>query len=101
MLVRLEEAFNKCSDRKPFFGGDNVGLIDIALGSFLPVLGLIEEINGRKVLVEDKFPGLANWAVNFAANPAVTGTFPEIDKLILFGKTLKKKWAIAYKADSA
>ncbi|MED6225145.1 glutathione s-transferase [Stylosanthes scabra] len=89
MLVRLEEAFKRCSEGKPFFGGNNIGLIDIALGSFLPVLGLIEEINGRKVLVEDKFPGLANWATNFAVNSTVTGTFPKIDKLILFGKSLQ------------
>ncbi|KAL1317390.1 hypothetical protein HN51_069472 [Arachis hypogaea] len=101
ILVRLEEAFNKYSEGKSFFGGNKIGLIDIMFGSFLPVLGLIEEINGKKVLVDDKFPGLVNWAANFTANSAVTGTLPEIDRLILFAKAQQQKWALAYKATSA
>ncbi|MED6147013.1 glutathione s-transferase [Stylosanthes scabra] len=95
VFVRLEEAFNKCRDGKPFFGGNNVGFIDITFGSFLPLIRVIEEINGNKVISDEKFPVLANWAGNFAADSVVVGTLPEIDKLVLFTKALQQKWAAA------
>ncbi|MED6221411.1 glutathione s-transferase [Stylosanthes scabra] len=95
VFVRLEEAFNQCSDGKPFFGGNNVGFIDITFGSFLPFMRVIEELNGKKVLVGDKFPALANWAANFAADSIVSKTLPDIDKLVLFAKALQQKWAAA------
>ncbi|KAL1355128.1 hypothetical protein HN51_007165 [Arachis hypogaea] len=95
ILVKLEEAFGKCSEKKPFFGGSKVGITDIAFGSFLPSLRVLEEMNGKKVLTNDKFPGLVNWATNFIANSAVTGTLPEIDKLALFCKALRQKRLIA------
>ncbi|MED6147007.1 glutathione s-transferase, partial [Stylosanthes scabra] len=95
VFVKLEEAFNKCGDGKPFFGGNNVGFIDITFGSFLPFMRVIEEINGKKVLVDDKFPALANWAANFVADSVVIETLPENDKLVLFAKALLEKWAAA------
>ncbi|MED6139197.1 glutathione s-transferase [Stylosanthes scabra] len=95
VFVKLEEAFNKCSDGKLFFGGNNVGFLDIIFGSLLPFIRVIEEINEKKILVDEKFPKLANWAVHFAANSAVTGTLPEIDKLVLYTKPLAQKWAAA------
>jgi glutathione S-transferase len=38
-LALLEEAFGKCSKRKAFFGGDRIGLLDIA---FVEHVGLAE-----------------------------------------------------------
>ncbi|KAL4315318.1 hypothetical protein AHAS_Ahas15G0173100 [Arachis hypogaea] len=95
ILVKLEEAFGKCSEEKPFFGGSKVGLTDIAFGSFLPSLRVLEEMNGKKVLANDKFPGLVNWATNFIVNSAVTRILPEIDKLALFCMDLRQKWVTA------
>ncbi|XLR23214.1 hypothetical protein HN51_069473 [Arachis hypogaea] len=96
VLVTLEVAFNKCSEGKPFFGGNDVGFIDIALGSFLPFLYVLEKMNGKKVLTVHKFPELANWTTNFIANSVVTETLPEIDdKLVLFCKAFRRKWVTA------
>ena len=95
VLVTLEEAFNKCSEGKSFFGGNKVGFIDIAFGSFLPFLRVFEEMNGREILVADKFPELVNWATNFVEDSTVTGTLPEIDKLVLFATALQEKWVAA------
>ncbi|KAK7309552.1 hypothetical protein RJT34_06366 [Clitoria ternatea] len=92
-LERMEDAFNKASEGKPFFGGDTIGLIDIAFGSFLSWLSVIEEMNGRKVLDVAKNPALAQWAETFAADPAVKGILPETLKLLEFANALKLKWA--------
>ncbi|XP_047969130.1 glutathione S-transferase U17-like [Salvia hispanica] len=62
-FVLLEEAFISCSKGKAFFGGDDVGYLDIALGSFIGSIRVIEMMNGStKILNEAKTPRLAGWA---------------------------------------
>ncbi|KAL1569928.1 glutathione s-transferase [Salvia divinorum] len=61
-FVLLEEAFIICSKGKAFFGGDDVGYLDIALGSFIGSIRVIEMMNGTKILDEAKTPHLAGWA---------------------------------------
>ncbi|KAE9607123.1 hypothetical protein Lal_00026005 [Lupinus albus] len=99
VVERMEEVFNKQSDGKAFFGGDKIGFIDIAFGSMLSWLSVIENMSGRKVVVETKTPSLVKWAKTFAADPAVKGVFPETDKLIEFAKALKQRWASAAAAE--
>ncbi|KAF7809217.1 glutathione S-transferase U17-like [Senna tora] len=70
-LVRMEDAMEKCSKGKAFFGGDQIGLVDITFGSFLSWLSVIEIMNGRKVFVEAKTPALVKWAENFGSDPNV------------------------------
>uniref|UniRef100_A0A0E0MA02 glutathione transferase n=1 Tax=Oryza punctata TaxID=4537 RepID=A0A0E0MA02_ORYPU len=83
-LQRLEEAFVKCSQGKEYFGGDNIGYLDIALGSFLGWIKAVEKIAGVELLNETKFPILAVWADRFCAHPAVVGVVPDADKLVEF-----------------
>ncbi|PWZ04124.1 putative glutathione S-transferase GSTU6 [Zea mays] len=63
----LEQAFRECSKGKPFFGGDAVGLVDIALGSFVVWIRVVDEAAGVKLLDEAKFPALTAWAERFLA----------------------------------
>ena len=55
-LERMEEVFNKCSEGKTYFGGDTIGIIDIAFGSLWSWMRVIEEMNERKVFDEAKNP---------------------------------------------
>jgi glutathione S-transferase len=81
-IALLEEAFGKCSKGKAFFGGDRIGLVDIAFGSMLGWLRTTEKVNGLKLLHDAKSPGLLKWADTFCADPAVKGVMPETDKRV-------------------
>ncbi|KAL6905223.1 hypothetical protein ACP4OV_002824 [Aristida adscensionis] len=81
-LEHLEEAFMKCSQAKPYFGGDNIGFLDIVLGSYLGWFKAVEKIAGVKVLDEAKFPELTAWADRFYAHHAVRDVMPETDRLV-------------------
>ncbi|EAY79279.1 hypothetical protein OsI_34395 [Oryza sativa Indica Group] len=80
----LEEAFVKCSQGKQYFGGDNIGYLDIALGSFLGWIRAVEKIAGVELLDEAKVPNLAAWADRFCAHTAVVDVVPDADRLVEF-----------------
>nr|CAD1835359.1 unnamed protein product [Ananas comosus var. bracteatus] len=91
-LNLLEEAYKKSSKGKPFFGGDNVGYLDIVFGSALCWEKTIEKISGIKLIEETKFPLLAAWAERFSAITIVKELTPETDKLVEFWKELQAIW---------
>ncbi|GMJ03292.1 GLUTATHIONE S-TRANSFERASE 29, glutathione S-transferase TAU 18 [Hibiscus trionum] len=90
-LALMEEAFGKCSKGKGFFGGDEIGFLDIAFGSFLGWLRVTEKINGIGLIDEAKTPALVSWAERFCSHAAVKDVMPDFDKLTEFGKMLFPK----------
>jgi len=78
----LEQAFMECSKGKAFFGGDAIGLADIALGSFLVWIQVVDEVSGTKLLDGARFPGLAAWAERFLSVDAVKDAMPEFERLL-------------------
>ncbi|CAI8587779.1 unnamed protein product [Vicia faba] len=90
VLATLEDVINKCSKGNHFFGGDNIGFIDIALGCYLSWMRVKEKVTG-KMFDEAKTPALVKWAEAFAAHPAVKGILPETDKLLEYAKALLQK----------
>lgn len=89
-LTLLEDVFKNSSKGKAFYGGDQIGLLDIALGGFLGWLRVTEIANGVKLLDEGNTPELVKWAERFCAHCAVQDVMPETGKLIEFAKTLKR-----------
>ncbi|GMJ03293.1 GLUTATHIONE S-TRANSFERASE 29, glutathione S-transferase TAU 18 [Hibiscus trionum] len=87
-LALMEEAFGKCTKGKGFFGGDEIGFLDIAFGSFLGGLRVTEKINGISLMDEAKTPALVNWAERFCCHAAVKDVMPDVDELTEFGKML-------------
>ncbi|THU73573.1 hypothetical protein C4D60_Mb04t24280 [Musa balbisiana] len=71
ILQTLEEAFKQCSQGKDFFGGDAIGYLDIALGSFLGPLKAGEKLSSVEILDEKKVPLLVAWAERFSKHDAV------------------------------
>ncbi|KAK4261219.1 hypothetical protein QN277_004248 [Acacia crassicarpa] len=94
-LVTIEGELQKCCrEGKGYFGGEEIGLVDITFGSLLGLMGMIETMNGRKMIVEEKHPRVVKWAERFASDPNVKGLIPEPEKLISLiwlGKELYKK----------
>lgn len=82
VVETLERAFWDCSKGKAFFGGDAIGLVDVALGSFLMGIKVIDEVNGANLLDEAKFPGIAAWAERFLAVDVVRKAMPDAGKLL-------------------
>lgn len=95
VVGRIEDAFGKISKGKQFFGGDEIGFIDIVFGSTLGWLSVVETLYGRKFLVEAKAPSLVKWAERFASDPNENGLIPETDRLIERAKVLQIKWRAA------
>ncbi|KAL3751041.1 hypothetical protein ACJRO7_011938 [Eucalyptus globulus] len=91
-LSLLEDAVGKISKGKPFFGGDTIGFLDIALGCFLGWVRVTERTQGLKLLDQAKIPGLAKWAERFCADSAVKGVMPETEKLAEFAKLIMAKF---------
>ncbi|CAA7020717.1 unnamed protein product [Microthlaspi erraticum] len=88
----IEKAFVDCSKgSKPFFNGDHIGFLDIALGSFLGWLRVTEMDANHKFLDETKTPSLFKWAERFCNDPAVKPLMPDTTKLAEFARKLFPK----------
>ncbi|KAF7119649.1 hypothetical protein RHSIM_Rhsim13G0148800 [Rhododendron simsii] len=88
----LDDACVKCSKGKAFFGGDQIGYLDIALGCFLGWVRVTEKTSHLKLLDESKTPHLVKWADSFSADASVKDVMPETDKLAEFAKALMAKF---------
>ncbi|XP_047318145.1 glutathione S-transferase U17-like [Impatiens glandulifera] len=81
----LEEAFVKSSKgNSVYFGGENIGYLDIALGSLLGWVKAWEKMADFKLLEESNTPNLVLWAQSFLSHEAVKGLIPETDEIVGF-----------------
>ncbi|KAH0672050.1 hypothetical protein KY284_023137 [Solanum tuberosum] len=88
----LEEAFMKISKGKSYFGGDNIGYVDIVLGSLLGWVKVIEIMDEMKILDETKTPSLTEWAERFCSDNVVKDIIPQPEKLVgIYRKYLEVK----------
>lgn len=91
-LAKMEAELQKYwGEGKGFFGGEDIGLVDITFGTLACWLRAIENMSGRKMLVEAKHPGLVKWAERFERHPKVKGLIPEPEKLVEFKEALRMK----------
>ncbi|CAL4915213.1 unnamed protein product [Urochloa decumbens] len=95
VAATLEGALRECSKGKPFFGGDSVGYVDMALGGFVAWVHAIEKLYGLKVFHAAKTPLLAAWLERFCALDAATAVMPDVDKLVELAKMRQAQAAAA------
>ncbi|KAI3782658.1 hypothetical protein L2E82_12711 [Cichorium intybus] len=69
-----------------FFGGDNIGLVDIAADFMAYWLGIIEEATEIKFFTKDKFPKLTEWADHFVNCEIVKEILPPREDMVSFFK---------------
>ncbi|GLT65369.1 hypothetical protein SLA2020_378070 [Shorea laevis] len=77
---------------KRFFGGENIGLVDIAANVIGFWLGACEEASGVELLTRDKFPKLRNWVDEFVSSSVIKENLPPRDKVVAF---LRDRFGIA------
>ncbi|KAL3654172.1 glutathione s-transferase [Castilleja foliolosa] len=88
ILGLLENEFINCSKGKKFFGGEKIGYVDIALGSFLTWIRVLEKLCSDSLIDETKTPNLFKWAQEFCDDDAVKDVLPETEKLLEFANNL-------------
>ena len=74
---------NELNDNK-FFGGDNIGLLDVVCNFIAFWLLVIQEVVEVKLLTEGEFPKLSQWGHGFVNHPIVKENLPPRDKLAAF-----------------
>ena len=92
-VATLEGALAQCSKGKPFFGGDSVGYVDVALGGLLVWVRASEVLLGVKFLDAARTPLLAAWAERFASLDAAKVALPDYGRLIKY--TMMRRSAAA------
>ncbi|KAL7001045.1 glutathione transferase [Sarracenia purpurea var. burkii] len=69
---------------KPFFGGENIGFLDLVIG-WLPLwLGVMEECGEMKLMDAEEFPFLHAWAHNFVRIPPIQECSPPKEELVAY-----------------
>jgi glutathione S-transferase len=77
---------------KRFFGGDSVGLVDIAASALAHWLGVVEEVCGvaPPLLTDAEYPALCRWAKRYAADETVKQCLPEREELLALFSACKE-----------
>lgn len=68
---------------KKFFGGNNIGMVDIVYGCLSHWLEGLEEIVGMKLIEPNKFPRMHAWTQNFKQVPVIKENLPDYGKLLI------------------
>ncbi|WOL03187.1 hypothetical protein Cni_G11907 [Canna indica] len=75
---------------KRFFGGDQIGLLDIVLGCGSYWLAVFEEVMEVKLVDPEAFPVFHAWLREFEAQTQVKETIPAIDKLLEYAREIRQ-----------
>ncbi|EMS52982.1 hypothetical protein TRIUR3_21696 [Triticum urartu] len=65
-----------------FFGGDAIGLVDIAACGFAHWLGVFEEVAEVRLVTEDEFPRFCRWAKEYVSDEKVRACLPDRSHLL-------------------
>ncbi|KAI3729108.1 hypothetical protein L6452_17757 [Arctium lappa] len=82
--VLLEEAFEKFSNGKAYFGGDDLGYLDVVLGCFIAWIEFSSKRNEFNAFDEVKTPKLAKWAERIRSHESLKGAIPGNETLMNF-----------------
>ena len=92
-FLSIEEALrtSTCFSGKPYFGGDEIGLVDIALGGISAFTKAVEKVTDTVLIDREKMPLLNAWLDRFCESDRVKEAMPDPTMLrdTLFGLRAK------------
>ncbi|KAL8504739.1 hypothetical protein ACS0TY_016062 [Phlomoides rotata] len=71
---------------KKFFGGDNIGFVDITANSIAGWFLGLHEFVGLQIVAQESFPNLIKWAEVYSNNTFIKENMPDKEKLVAFYK---------------
>lgn len=87
-LNAAREAVEKIKEEiikeKKFFGGDNVGYLDIALRWISYWIPVWEEVGSMQIIDPLKFSAITGWVNNFLSHPVIKDNLPPRDKMLVY-----------------
>ncbi|CAN4104545.1 unnamed protein product [Withania somnifera] len=89
VLKTIEE--NALGENNKLFGGENIGVVDIAFGGYAHWVEIIEEIVGVKLLDSHNFPHLNKWKKSFKEVQAIKDNLPNYDDMFVYMKNVREK----------
>ncbi|XP_020222875.1 probable glutathione S-transferase [Cajanus cajan] len=89
LRVVEDRCFN--DHEKKFFGGDTINIVDIAFGSMVKFITVLEDALEVKILEYEKFPHFHLWYNNFKNVPIIKENLPDQDKMLAFLKFSREK----------
>ncbi|KAK9726469.1 hypothetical protein RND81_05G217600 [Saponaria officinalis] len=84
-----------------FFGGEEIGYIDISLGWIAFGLNLMQEVVGIEILNSDTFPRLHAWSNKFNEHPVIKDNSPDQNMMLAYFKELRARFINAPTAISS
>lgn len=69
---------------KKFFGGESIGLVDIAANTVALWLDVIQEGVGKEIFTKDTYPKLFNWIEEYTNCSIVKETLPQKADLLAY-----------------
>ncbi|KAF7818495.1 putative glutathione S-transferase [Senna tora] len=96
VLKILEE--EALGEKNKYFGGNEIGLVDLVIGWIAMSFGMIEEAAGVKLLNANDFPRMLAWIHNFRENPLIKPNLPIQQDVLAY---YKEKRQIIIKSKTA
>ncbi|GLT81497.1 hypothetical protein SLA2020_528790 [Shorea laevis] len=81
-MLEIIEEHGPGLGQKKFFGGDKIGMVDLAFGLLAHWMGATEEVTGVKIKEAGKFPRLEAWMKNFKEDPVIKENLPEFKDMV-------------------
>lgn len=76
-MLRTVEEWGFDGGKRKFFGGDEIGMADLAFGGIAYWLGMIEQLTGVKLLDAGDFPRVYAWTERFREAPVIRDNLPD------------------------